>query len=188
MRIVLDTNILLVSISYDSKFRMLFDKLLSGSYELIISNDILLEYVEIITQKASPTIASNIAELLFSLNNVHYTNVYYNWNLIIEDPSDNKFIDAALSGGCDYIVTNDKHFRHVSQIEFPKIQILSLTEFMELLRDLLKLNSICVKTPMISVCLWSVISPTNHVLLFGITNPEQPGGKTVVHTFNKTLI
>lgn len=43
VRIVLDTNILLVSLPRKSKYRLIFDKLLSGEFELIITNEIISE-------------------------------------------------------------------------------------------------------------------------------------------------
>jgi uncharacterized protein len=109
MKVILDTNILLVSIPRKSKYRIIFEKLLSGKFELIISNDVLFEYVEIIGEKANPVVAGNIAELLLSLPNVHSVDIFYTWNVIPNDPSDNKFVDAAISGDADYIVTNDRH-------------------------------------------------------------------------------
>lgn len=136
MRVVLDTNVFLVSIPRRSKYRPVFDKLLAGRFELTISNDILSEYIEIIGERASPTVASNIAELLLSLPNVLNVNIFYNWNLITDDPADNKFADAALSGRCDYIVTNDRHFDTLKKIDFPKIDIISLVEFMKLVHHL----------------------------------------------------
>ncbi len=41
MRIVLDTNALLSSISRKSQFREIFDKILDGSITLAVSSDIL---------------------------------------------------------------------------------------------------------------------------------------------------
>ena len=115
MRIVLDTNILLVSIPRKSKFRLIFDNLLSGKLTLIISNDIISEYHEIISQKTSSVVANNIIELLLSLRNVHKQDVYFNWNMIEADKDDNKFVDCAIAGNADFIVTNDKHFNVVKQ-------------------------------------------------------------------------
>jgi uncharacterized protein len=133
MRVILDTNILLVSIPRKSKYRLIFEKLLASEFELVISNDILTEYTEIISEKASPVIASNIAELLLSLPNVRVVNIFYNWNLIMEDPADNKFADAALAGNCDYLVTNDNHFRHLAQLDFPVIRTINLNHFLDLI-------------------------------------------------------
>lgn len=46
--VVLDTNVLLVSIPRKSKYRTIFDSLLNTNFILAISNDILSEYHEII--------------------------------------------------------------------------------------------------------------------------------------------
>ena len=135
MKIVLDTNIILVSIPRKSKFRMIFNKLLSDSYDLIISNKIINEYHEIISQKANSTVANNITELLLSLNNVQKQEVYFQWNIIENDKDDNKFIDCAVAGNADYLVTNDKHFNVVKQIDFPPLQIINIDEFMTILNN-----------------------------------------------------
>jgi len=47
-RFVLDTNVLLVSISSRSPYHWIFRGLLDGHYELFLSNEILTEYEEII--------------------------------------------------------------------------------------------------------------------------------------------
>ena len=54
MRVVLDTNVLLISIPTKSPYRIIFDSLISGKFTLIISNEILLEYWEIISRKTNP--------------------------------------------------------------------------------------------------------------------------------------
>ncbi|WP_051293277.1 putative toxin-antitoxin system toxin component, PIN family [Olivibacter sitiensis] len=111
MRVVLDTNVLLVSIARKSIYRPIFDALLEGRFELVISNEILSEYVEIIGQRANPIVASNIAEMLLSLKNLHKVDVYFEWRLIEGDEDDNKYVDAAVTGGVDCIVSNDAHFK-----------------------------------------------------------------------------
>ncbi len=135
MKIVLDTNILLVSIPRKSQFRLIFDKFLSRDYDLIISNEIINEYHEIISQKANSIVANNITELLLSSKNVYKQEIYFKWNIIVNDKDDNKFVDCAVAGNADYIVTNDKHFNIVKQIEFPPLQILNIDEFMAILKD-----------------------------------------------------
>ena len=68
------------------------------------------------------------------LPNIELVNPYYNWNLISNDPDDNKFVDAAVSGNVDYLVTNDKHFNVLKEVEFPPLNVISLQEFEELMR------------------------------------------------------
>jgi len=134
MRIVLDTNCLLVSVPSKSPYRLVFDALLKNKFNLLLSNDILSEYREIIAQKANARVAENIEELLLALKNVEKTDIFFKWNLIEADKDDNKFSDCAVAGNADYIVTNDKHFQVLKKITFPKINVLSLDEFIEELK------------------------------------------------------
>ena len=133
MKVVLDTNVLLVSISTKSRYRIIFDSLLKNNITLIISNEILSEYTEIIERKTNTLVANNISEMLLGLQNVQKQEVYYRWNLITEDKDDNKFVDCAIAGNADYLVSNDKHFNCLRQIDFPKLNLLSIDEFIELL-------------------------------------------------------
>ncbi|QTA85966.1 hypothetical protein [Desulfonema magnum] len=43
LRIVLDTNILLVSVSSRSKYHWVFQKILNGAFEMYLTNEILAE-------------------------------------------------------------------------------------------------------------------------------------------------
>lgn len=133
MKVVLDTNVLLVSIPTKSPYRIIFDSLINNELTLIISNEILSEYTEIIERKTNTMIANNISEMLLSLQNVHKQEVYYRWNLISEDKDDNKFVDCAIAGDVDYLISNDKHFNCLKGIDFPKLNLLCIDEFMALL-------------------------------------------------------
>ena len=53
--------------------------------------------------------------------------------MIQADPDDNKFVDCAIAAGARYVVTNDHHFDVLRTIEFPKIQVLKLIEFLQTL-------------------------------------------------------
>jgi len=130
MRIVLDTNVLLISLPTKSKYRLIFDFLIDGKFELAITNDIISEYMEIIGQKTNEKIANNVIELLLNLENVFKAEVFYKWGLIIIDYDDNKFVDCAISSDADYIVTNDKHFNVLKELQFPKVNIISIDDFL----------------------------------------------------------
>jgi len=72
-------------------------------------------------------------ESLLVSHNVEKVNPYYKWNLITADPDDNKFVDCALNAGADYIVTNDKHFNILNEIEFPPIKVIDIETFKNML-------------------------------------------------------
>jgi putative PIN family toxin of toxin-antitoxin system len=135
MIVVLDTNALLVSIPKKSIYRPILDALIEGEFDLVISNTILSEYTEIIERKANSLIANNIAEMLLSLDNLNKVEVYFEWKLINNDPDDNKYVDAAIVGSADYIVTNDQHFRILDSIDFPKVKTISIEKFLYLISN-----------------------------------------------------
>lgn len=65
---------------------------------------------------------------------VEFVDSYFKWQLIKADPDDNKFVDCAFAAGATYIVSDDSHFNVLSDVTFPKLLVLKLYEFMELLQ------------------------------------------------------
>ena len=59
MKIVVDTNILWVSISRKSKKHWVYENLLKGNFILCVTTDILEEYEEIIGQKMGEEVAES---------------------------------------------------------------------------------------------------------------------------------
>ncbi|NHZ72105.1 MAG: putative toxin-antitoxin system toxin component, PIN family [Aquificales bacterium] len=125
MKVVLDTNILLVSISSKSKYHWLFQNLLHQAFQMVITNELLMEYEEIISRKYSIAAAKSTIRTLLLLPNVIKSDVYFNWTLIKGDADDNKFVDCAIAANADYIVTNDRHFDVLKEIDFPHKVILA---------------------------------------------------------------
>ncbi len=111
MKIVIDTNILLISLPSHSPYHGIIKAFNRRLYHLVFSTPIYLEYEEILSEKANPLIANNVLSAFLEASNVIVTNTYYYWNLIISDPDDNKFTDAYISANADYLVTNDSHFK-----------------------------------------------------------------------------
>lgn len=135
MKVVLDSNILLVAIGKRSNYRDIWNSFINGKYDLIVSDEILYEYEEILQQRSAPGIAAILSELFIEAPNIIYQQVYYSWSAIKKDPDDNKFFDVAVAANADYIITNDAHFNIVKQLSFPSVKILSASEFLELLNE-----------------------------------------------------
>ena len=133
MKLVLDINVLLVSIPKKSIYRPIFDALIDGKFTLVLSNDILSEYIEIIELKTNSIVANNIAEMLLNLNNLNKVEIYFEWNLINKDSDDNKYTDAAIAGSADFIVSNDQHFNILKSIDFPKVDVINIDQFLDML-------------------------------------------------------
>jgi uncharacterized protein len=133
MKLVIDTNCLLVSIPRFSETRWLFDAMKSGLFEIGITTEILEEYEEIIGGFYSPSLASNVVEMIPNLQSAIWVTLYYNWRLIEVDLDDNKFVDCAIACQADYIITHDKHFKVLKKIPFPKVKFLKMNELKKLL-------------------------------------------------------
>ena len=96
MNIVLDTNCLLMSLSRRSRYYSGWRNFVDGNYTLCITNEILSEYEEILTQKVGAEIASNVIKALLDLPNTKMVQIYYHLRLITSDPDDDKFVDCAF--------------------------------------------------------------------------------------------
>ena len=97
IRVVIDTNILWVSISRRSSSHWLFQHLIAGDFILSVTTDILAEYEEIISQKMGAETANSVMEMLDYLPNVERITRYYRWQLIVADPDDDKFVDCSIA-------------------------------------------------------------------------------------------
>ena len=135
MRIVLDTNSLIQSISPKSVYHDVWLSVLTGRNTLCVSNEILEEYAEILNRLAGEKTADLVLNTIIECKNVVFLTPYYHFNLITADPDDNKFVDCAIQANARYIVTNDHHYDALRQIEFPKVGIIKLMDFIQMIHE-----------------------------------------------------
>jgi len=133
MRVVIDTNCLIASISPEGGYYWLYDAFEAEQFEWLISNEILTEYIEKLTERYSEQTALLVYSIISAAVNVTFREPFFKWQLVEADPDDNKFADLAVAGSVDYLVTNDKHFNPLKTLDFPKLNIVSLNEFKKLI-------------------------------------------------------
>ena len=134
MRVVLDTNCLIMAISSRNRYNIIWKSFLVDDYILCITNEILEEYVEVIGRNISPTVADMVAFTKKKKKNVLKFDPHFRFNLIKADPDDNKFVDCAIVSGAKCIVTEDKHFRVLDSISFPHVDIVGIDAFISTLK------------------------------------------------------
>ena len=130
MRIVLDTNSLLQCVGRHSVYRDVWLSILNGQNTLCVSNEILLEYEEILKRFFNPVFAETVINTLMESGFIELINPTYRFNLITADADDNKFVDCAIQANARYIVTNDHHYDELRRIDFPKVGIIKLMDFL----------------------------------------------------------
>jgi uncharacterized protein len=140
LKVVIDTNILVAIIGKKSPFRWIFDCLISGKLALCVSTEILLEYQEILEEKNGDEVAENVVNFINISPYTHKTEIYYNFNLIINDEDDNKFVDCAIASNAICLVSNDADLKPLLKIDFPKVNLLTLLEFEKEYKNMLLAN------------------------------------------------
>lgn len=115
MKIILDTNVLIDGFSDDfSAQARLLDAVRSDKVTALTTGPIEREYRKILRRLiADPVYTERVNEFLAKAVPVHPVSIAET----IDDPDDYKFLQAAVGGGADYLVTLDQHLLQLGEIE-----------------------------------------------------------------------
>ena len=133
LKVVLDTNIILSSVSPYSPYRLVLDKLNDFAYEIAVSTEILLEYEEKLGEIFNSKVAQLNLDFMMINPNIRLISPAFQTRLIYPDLDDNKFVDCAFAANAHYLVTNDRDYNILKSTGFPKINLLKMEEFIEIL-------------------------------------------------------
>lgn len=139
VKLVLDTNVLLVSLPEFSPWHWIIKALLNSQFTLLLTNDMVVEYDEKMLERYNAAYTKDLLDLFLKLENVQLIDPAFKWNLISVDADDNKFVDCAVAGNADFIVSNDRHFQILKKVGFPSISVLTVSEFDKQFKEKLEL-------------------------------------------------
>ncbi len=129
MRVVLDTNVF-VSTVLGGRLGIIANKWKAGEFTLVVSEAIAHEYLDVIRRPKFELSAQEIAvttNYLFEAAN--FVTPLESVSAIHADPTDNKFLEAALAGNAIYVVSGDNHLLQLKA--FRGISIITAREFIE---------------------------------------------------------
>ncbi len=132
MKIVIDTNVMLVCISQKSSLHWIWQTLVTQRFTLCVTTDILDEYAEIIEQQMGFKAAESALSTIENLPNVERVTTWFRFNLLA-DSDDNKFVDCAIATNALCIVSHDNDFKPLKNIPFPKVIVIDTTALFALL-------------------------------------------------------
>lgn len=135
MRIVLDTNCLIQSVSPHSAYYAVWKSFMNDENTLCVTNDIIEEYVEILQRLFGFRFAENVVKTIVNSPFVEFVTPYYQFHVIEADPDDNKFVDCAIAAVARYIVSNDHHFDVLRHTVYPIVDVIVLDDFLKLLQQ-----------------------------------------------------
>lgn len=129
LRLVLDTNIFLVSLAVHFRYYWIYEALIDNKFDLVLSNEILTEYQEQVSIRYGLDYTESSLDYLLLLPNVIQVNPSFLWQLVENDKDDNKFVDTYIASQSDYIISNDRHIHQIKDNSFPQIMVLRYEEF-----------------------------------------------------------
>ncbi len=139
MRVVLDTNVIVSGTFWSGPSFKIISLVDQEIISMVVSYSILQEYNKIIhseeiLDKTSKDQQARINAMLKVINKSILVDPKEKVNIIKDDPDDNKFIEAAIEGKANFIISQDKHLLSIKK--FQNITILSPQEFLTLLHNL----------------------------------------------------
>ena len=132
-RVVLDTNIVISSV-LGGALVLIFEKWDQGIFIVVVTSDILREYFYVINRpkfKLKQETIDKIVRYLYQFS--EHVVPEEKIQVIEADPKDDKFLEAAVAGKVDFIVSGDNHLLEIN--EFRDIPIISGREFLDWLKE-----------------------------------------------------
>ena len=134
MKITVDTNTLISATFWSGPSDKIISKVEIKEIELIISNDIIKEYNEVLDyEEIQDKIKDKKLEMKRTVGKIISMSTIVvpkeKVDIVKDDPDDNKILECAIAGNVDCIVSNDKHLLKLKK--FRNIPILTPDEFVE---------------------------------------------------------
>ena len=133
IRIVADTNIFISGIFWEGNFSsQVIDLWRRGNIELVSSLPIVEEIVRNLIGFKIEMEEESVKEWeQIILENAMLVEPNEKLDIVKDDPTDNKFLEAAIAGNAEYIITQDNHLLKLK--EFRGIKIITPEEFLKII-------------------------------------------------------
>lgn len=129
MRVVLDTNIF-ISMALGGIVSKIDDGWKAEKFTLLVSDEIVSEYLNVLQRPKLHLSASTISAIVNRIyRRAEFVMAIEKITVVKSDPTDNKFLEAAIAGRAEAIVSGDNHLLELK--EFRAIPILSAREFLD---------------------------------------------------------
>ena len=134
MRIVLDTNVLVSALGWDGNERAVLLETLSEDIDLLLSESIITEFLNVLAQEKFSHIPQKKISLFIEI--IIETSILVETKtkvtIIKEDPDDNRILECAIDGKADYIVSGDKDLLNLGK--FKNIPIFPTKDMLKILK------------------------------------------------------
>lgn len=130
IKVLLDTNVLLSALGFGGKPREVLLLILEKKIQAIISPILLSEFHEVINKKFT-RLADELPRIEKQIKKI-FILVYPKESLqVVRDIDDNRVLEAAVEGECNFIVTGDRDLLELGS--FQDIKIITPNSFLQML-------------------------------------------------------
>lgn len=135
MRIVLDTNVLISAYLYGGVPRQILEQGRTGKIDILTSKQTEREFVRVLSYEKFALSAQEILPIINDFRTIAEEIIITSTaRLIEEDVSDNLFLNLALDGEANLIISGDKHLKGLGK--YGKIRIIDTGTFRDEFGDL----------------------------------------------------
>ncbi|MBU0571017.1 MAG: putative toxin-antitoxin system toxin component, PIN family [Candidatus Omnitrophica bacterium] len=135
LKVVIDTNVFISGLLNSPSCRYIIKLLGAAKLTLIISPWILDELIGVISRpKFRNAITRETAEKIIEMISIQavLVNPSREFDVIEDDPADNRFIDAAIEANADFIISGDRHLLDLKT--FHDIRVITPAQFLKTLK------------------------------------------------------
>lgn len=132
-RVVLDTNIIISSV-LGGALVLILEKWDEKKFTVVVTTDVISEYFEVLNRpkfNLKQETIDKITRYIYQFS--EFVVPEEEIRFIGDDPKDDKFLEAAVSGKVDFIVSGDSHLLAIK--EFRSIPIITGQEFLDWLKN-----------------------------------------------------
>jgi putative PIN family toxin of toxin-antitoxin system len=130
MKVVIDTNVIISGVFFSGPPFQILKSWKDGLINLVVSPEILEEYKKVGAILANDHPGINFEPFLaFLIQNAIFVSAPALSDGVCDDPDDDKFFACALAGGCDLIVSGDKHL--LAKSGYRKVEVLRPRAFID---------------------------------------------------------
>lgn len=134
MRVVLDTNIF-VSGVLGGALAEVITRWQAGEFTVVVSDEIAREYLEVLRRPKFGLPAEVRDDIgAYLLQNADFVTPTEALHVVPDDPQDDKFIEAAVAGGAELLVSGDRHLLALGN--YQDLSIVTARDFLERLASL----------------------------------------------------
>ena len=132
MRVVIDTNVFVSSVLGGALAEIL-NRWRAGQFTLIVTDEIVREYLEVLRRPKFALPVDVVDTIIgYVFHRAEFVIPAEPLAVVSADPKDDKFLEAAVAGEADLIVSGDRHL--LDLLAFRQASIVTARDFLERLQ------------------------------------------------------